>query len=333
MKPRWNINKTLSFGRLFNYVVGARGVGKTFNAKRYCINRFLKTGEHFLYVRRFDTEFNHKKKEKFFDDIVSESIFPDHEFKVDGYNALVDKKICGHFMALSKSKIEKSTSFPKVQTIIFDEFILDKGYYYYLPDEVQNFLELYETVARTRENVRVLFLSNAITITNPYFLFFNIQIDGKRQFYKIKDDILVEYIINNEYAEKKKQSRVGKLLSGTTYEKYAYENKFLRDNNNFICKKSGKSRHYFTMIYNNQKIYVWVDFSEGKFYVSNDHDETCKLLYSITQSDHSPNTLLLKSRQSKILTEFIQNYQLGNVYFETMNLKNIVFDIIRLSLI
>jgi hypothetical protein len=176
-KMYYDIRQALTHNCLFNFIIGNRGCGKTYSSKDYVINNFLKNGSQFMYVRRYDTELH--KREQFFNDIVGKY---NNEMKVSGYEALIDNKTAGFFMALSKAKIEKSTSFPNVTTIIFDEFILDKGNYYYIPDEVTNFLELYETVARTRNNVRVLFLSNAITVTNPYFLFFHINVDGKKRF-------------------------------------------------------------------------------------------------------------------------------------------------------
>lgn len=327
----YNGNKALTYNCLFNFVIGNRGAGKTFWSKEWAIKDFLKTGKQFVYVRRYDTEFEKGKKEKFFDDILYK--FPEHEFKVKGYNAYIDGKEAGQFMALSKAKIEKGIAFPNVNKIIFDEFILDKGNYHYIPDEVTNLLELYETVVRLKEGVRIFFLSNAITVTNPYFLFFGIQIDGNKKFNKVKNDILVEMVQDKEFIEMKKRTRFGQLIDGTSYGNYAIENKFLRDSNTFIEKKTGKAKHYFTLKYNGASYGVWVDYSVGKFYVSSDIDKCCRLNYSITAEDHTPNTLLLKGGQSTILKNFIQNYKLGNVYYETMNIKNIIFEIIRMSLL
>lgn len=324
-------NEALTYNRLFNFIVGMRGVGKTYWSKEWAIKDFLKTGSQFIYTRRYDTEFDKGKKEKFFNDI--EDKFPNHEFKVKGYEAYIDGKPCGQFMALSKAKIEKSTSFPQVNKIIFDEFILDKGNYYYIADEVTNFLELYETVARTRNNVRVFFLSNAITITNPYFMYFEIQINGDKRFTKVKEEILVELVQNKEFIEMKKKTRFGKIIDGTNYGKYAIENKFLRDNKTFIAKKTGNAKHYFSLKYNGEVLGVWIDYAEGKYFVSKDIDPYCLMIYSITLDDHTPNTMLLKGRTSSILKTFTDNYKLGNVYYENINIKNMVYSIIRLALI
>jgi hypothetical protein len=327
----YNGNEALTHNCLFNFVVGNRGAGKTFWSKEWAIKDFLKTGAQFIYVRRYKEEFAKGKKDKFFDDI--EEKFPDNEFKVKGFTAYIDGKPCGQFMALSTSKIEKSTAFPKVNKIIFDEFILDKGFYHYIPDEVTNFLELYETVARTRDNVRVFFLSNAISITNPYFLYWKIIPNLKKRFTKPINDMLVELVQNEEFIQMKKQTRFGKLINGTKYGEYAIDNKFLRDNDTFIAKKTEKSKHSFTLKYNGASYGVWIDYSMGKYFISKNIDEYCKIIFSITLDVHTPNTMLLKGGQSVILKNFINQYKLGNVYYESMNIKNVVYEIIRLSLL
>jgi hypothetical protein len=324
-------NETLTHNCLFNFIIGNRGCGKTYWSKNWAIRDFLKTGSQFVYVRRYDTEFEKGKKEKFFDDIRNE--FPEHKLKVKGYEALIDDKPAGQFMSLSKAKIEKSTPFPLVNKIIFDEFILDKGNYYYLPDEVVNFLELYATIARSRNNVRVFFLSNAITITNPYFLYWGMHPNPNKRYTKPKEDLLIELVQNKDFIEMQKQTRFGKLVSGTAYGDYAIENQFLRDSDTFVQKKTAKAKNFFVLKYKGQSYGVWIDYSAGKYFVSDDVDPSCKIVYSTTLEDHSPNTLLLKGGQSKILKTFVNNYRMGNVLFESINIKNIVYEIVRMSLI
>ena len=66
----WDINRCLSYNCLFNFIVGARGVGKTYGAKRYVIKKFIQSGEQFVYVRRYKDEL--KKMKRFFEDIYQE---------------------------------------------------------------------------------------------------------------------------------------------------------------------------------------------------------------------------------------------------------------------
>jgi hypothetical protein len=325
----YNICEALTHNKLINFVVSARGLGKTYSAKEWAIRDFLKNGSQFIYVRRFKEELK-KPRKSFFDDIIEK--FPDVTFKIDGDTIKIDGEVAGNFLSLSTAKIQKSTPFPKVNKIIFDEFIIDSGYYHYLPDEVTNFLEMYWTIARDRD-CRVFFLSNAITITNPYFMYFNIKINNLEKRFHHFGDILVDLPRDLEHEEKMFNTRMGKIIKGTSYADYAITNKFLRDDDTFVEKKTGKARHYFTFKYKDKLYYIWVDWSEGKYFVSKDKDPYQELVFCLTQSDHSPNTMLLKGRKDRMLSEFVENYKLGNVYFEDINIKNIFFEIIKLFLL
>ena len=68
-------NKTLSKQRLYNFVIGARGCGKTYGCKKTVIRNFLRRGEQFVYLRRYETEMPAAQMLNFFDDIGEE--FPD----------------------------------------------------------------------------------------------------------------------------------------------------------------------------------------------------------------------------------------------------------------
>lgn len=324
----WDINPSMSRNCLFNFIVGNRGGGKTYGAKRKVIERFIKSGEQFVYLRRFKEEL--KDIGTFFDDIAE--AFPQCEFKVKGKTFYINNEIAGHAVPLSTSKIKKSVPMPKVSWIIFDEFIIDKGFYRYLPDEVTCFLEFYETVARTRDNVRVYFLSNALTITNPYFLYFKLELPTAKSNIKIKDDILIELVAKQEFIEFKKQTRFGKLISGTKYGDYAIENTFFRDNSTFIEKKTGQCAYSFGIKYLDNTFGIWTNANAGKMYVSYDTDDNFPYKFTVTKADHTPNTLLIESmRKYRPFQYFIKNFQMGNVYFEDMNIKNQMYDLFSMA--
>ena len=162
----YDVNKTLSYNCLFNFVVGPRGVGKTYSCKRRVIKDFITKGQQFIYLRRYETEIKSSQIDLFFDDIQHE--FQDHALAVKKKCFYIDGKLAGWALPLSRASQFKSVPFPYVTKILFDEFIIDQGLIRYLPDEVQTFNEMYSTIARLRD-VTVLFLSNAITFTNPYF--------------------------------------------------------------------------------------------------------------------------------------------------------------------
>lgn len=56
-------------------------------------------------------------------------------------------------------------------------------------------------------------LANAVTITNPYFLYFKLKLPYNSDIALYKNGlILVQYMENEEYREIKKKSRFGKLV-------------------------------------------------------------------------------------------------------------------------
>lgn len=323
----WNIKHTLSYRALFNYIIGNRGGGKTFGAKQYVIEQFLKNQKEFIYLRRYRTEL--QKIDTFFKDI--EKFFPNHEFKVKNKNFYIDDEYCGRAIQLSTAQKEKSTAFPNVSTIIFDEFIIDKGTIHYLPQEVICFLEFYETVARSRDDCIVFFLGNAITTNNPYFNYFNLKLPYGKNI-KCENDILIELVSDDEFIKDKKQTRFGKLISGTKYGDYSIENKFLQDNKVFIKKKTGDCKFFFKFLYKDLIYGVWINIKEGLLYVSYDYDKNRPYTYVLTKEDHTPNTLLLPSiKKSNNFKIFLTNYELGNVRAENQKIQNVVDDIIKMA--
>lgn len=322
----WDISKPLSYNALFNFIVGSRGCGKTYGCKQWAIKDFLKSGSQFVYVRRYKQELKNIKT--FFMDISQ--AFPAHEFTVKGNEFMIDGKTAGYAIALSTSKILKSTAYPLVNKIIFDEFILDKGVYHYLPDEVTTFLELYSTIARLRD-VRVFFISNALTMTNPYFDYFNIGLPYGKNI-SCKNDVLIEMVKAAEYTQTAHQTRFGKLIQGTAYSAYAMDNEFLRDNNTFVEKRSPTARYYFTIRYNSNDYGVWMDSPNGIIHISRDVDNSCVIKFALTTEDHEANTIFTKGRKSVYLYNLCEWYKNGAVRFGSIRVKNEIMQALRLIL-
>lgn len=322
----WDLHPMLTYDALYNWIVGNRGGGKTYGAKKFCIDRFIKNEEQFVYVRRYKTEL--KRIHTFFDDIAEK--YPDHELKVDKSGEFyIDGQRAGASIPLSTAKIEKSVPFPKVKTIIFDEFIIDKGVYHYLPDEVTAFLEMYETIARMRD-VRVIFLSNALSVTNPYFLYFNLQLPYKKNIW-YKDDKLVELVAKESFIEKKKNTRFGKMVKDTPYGRYSIDNEFLRDNKTFVEKKTGQCTFLCALVYNGITYGIWLSYSQGKVWMSKDYEKDTPYIYALTREDQTPNVMLFKSlKYSRSFTMFKNAAYEGYLYYENINIKNIGQEILGL---
>ena len=145
--------------------------------------------------------------------------------------------------------------------------------------------------------------------------------------------ILVEEVKNEKFIDRKRNTEFGKLIEDTEYSDFSLENKFLLDDSTFVEKKSPQARYYFTFIYLEHTLGVWVDFIEGKMYVSESIDPSYPIIYSITMKDHKPNTMFLKNKsKAGHFKLFIENYQLGNVRFDTINIKNICYEVIKLAM-
>lgn len=345
----YDIGETLTHNCLFNFVCGNRSAGKTYGFKKWAISSWIKTGMQFGYIRRYETEINKGKLDKFFNDVMIE--FPEWEFRVEGLTFYIRKRIdnveaevknnnkwevIGYCFILSKAMTFKSVPFPLIDKLLFDEFLIEKGTYRYLPDEVNKFNDLYVTIARPGSDhcdVVVFFMSNAITTTNIYFLAYDLKLpDGERRFYKPKNkDILLQMVNKSEMIERQKNTRFGKIIAGTNYEKYAFENKFYLDDNTFIEKKSETAKFTYYMIYNGEIIGIWIDRLEGVIYASDKYDPYSPLIFAITQKDHKPNTMLLHGAKKNIyLKMFMDCYKDGNVRFENMKIKNLCYEIMKL---
>lgn len=318
-------SQLLSHNKLFNFILGPRGDGKSYDMKKWCIKDFKKTKSQFIVIRRYREELDDCAK-AYFDDIRHE--FPDDELIVKGKNVFINGQLAGYFIPLSISIKKKSIPFPQVNKIIYEEFIIDKNNSRYLPQEVDTFLEFYETVSRLRDNVRAVFVANAISIVNPYFLYWNIKPDIRKRF-TISEHIAIELIKDNEYTQAKLKTRFGQMMINTKYGKYAIEGEFLRDNDTFIEAKTPDSDFMLSIKYNGVNYGFWVDYQKGFIYVNNQYDPSSYSQYAITKDDHEPNLLLIKSLTScKPIQRIVYAFQYGLLRFSDMQVKNQFYEFI-----
>ena len=245
--PYYSFNRLLSYGGTINMAVGARGLGKTYGAKRLVIRNAVRKGEEFVYVRRFKTELKHVST--FFNDISAE--FPEFEFRVAGRTASYRRRgdedspwtTLGYFIALSSAATLKSVSYPKVTTMIFDEFIIETGSRRYLPGEVDTFLDLYSTLDRNQDRVRVLMLSNAVRSVNPYFVEW--RLSPAKTFQRRGSGYVVCEIIDNEaFADRVSETKFGRFIrtASPEYAKYAIDNEFSDNTPALLGRKPPSAR-------------------------------------------------------------------------------------------
>lgn len=321
----YNFDKLFSYNFLLAFVIGERGVGKSFNAKVSVLKKFIKSGEQFIYLRRYKTELD-SALNNFFTDLQEHGYFDDLELKVVKRKMVTeftcDGEVCGYAIPLSTSNIMKSTAFPKVKTIIFDEYMLDNsGTYRYLKSEVTLMLDFIETVGRLRD-IQVIFLGNNTAFYGcPYTAYFDLDLPYNSEFKTFKDGtIVVNYIKNEAYRDAKRDSKFGKLINGTPYGDYAIDNQSLRENTQFIMKKTKNSKFYAVLIVNGEYLGLWYD---GEFmYVEETYDPNTHSKFVFDYSYHTEDTIFTTARENPYLSMMIKYYKRGWLRFANLKVKN-----------
>lgn len=221
----YNCNKFYSYSVFLGMIDGGRGIGKT---TTMLIKGLLECnkGNEFIYIRRYKPEIKKFVTKNSLNPIIENVLY-----KGDGsggYTAMFDGNTIGYLLPLVTYRSYKSVDFSKVTLIIFDEaFVKSNNSYRYLVDEVVQFLEFVSTVVRTRTNVRVVLLGNNEDMFSPYHTFFNIPMYDK-YYIDAERGIYCEHAKNSaSLLEEEKKTGLYKLIKGTAYGDYHYENKLL----------------------------------------------------------------------------------------------------------
>lgn len=331
----YSFQKLLSYNAFLNFVCGGRGIGKSYGMKDFVAKRFINHGDEFVYVRRYATEIGDAtmagKKPIFWNQIsLNNEYYKDYKMDNTTEVFTIDKKVCGYAIPLSTANIKKSATFENVKTIIFDEFTLDNtGYYSYLNNEVFQFLELLETICRMRNDVRVIFIGNYLSHSNPYFDYFNLSLPYGSEYKTFKDGlILVNYVTDNEkFKQAKRKSLLGKLIEGSEYGDYNISNKALLDNEVFLKKKNRYCKFSCNIKTNNVIYGMWVNDKEDYMLISKDYDKNFKLTVTIKAKDHTEDTVLIDKPQPP-LSIIIERYRMARLFFEDIQTKNNVLSVL-----
>lgn len=167
----------------YNVVFGERSNGKTYAGLKYGLTQYYKKGEQFAIVRRWRDDLIGKRGSTMFDSLLSnneiEKITKGEWTDVYYYSArwwlckynekqerIVDKKPFAYGFAISTMEHDKSSSYPDIRTVIFDEFLTRGGY---LPNEFVLFMNVLSTIIRQRDDVKIFMFGNTVNQYSPYF--------------------------------------------------------------------------------------------------------------------------------------------------------------------
>lgn len=320
---------------VFNAVCGARGLGKTYGFKKQAINDFLKKRKQFIMLRRYDTELDTRRSA--FNDIVHE--FPNYDFEVVGYTGFIshvkhrdDKKrvwqeLC-FFVSLSTAQSKKSTPYPNVHTIIFDEFIIEnEARTGYLKNEVTAFINFYSTVDRYQDRVKVYFLANSVAITNPYFIAWGIRPKEGQEFITKQDGfICFQFPDGKAFSASIYKTRFGQFIKGTEYADYAVENVFGDNHDMLLALKDSRATYQFTLETKGGVLVVWYSHRNGYYYAQEKRPKQEKI-YTTMPNKMSDEKLLLLANEP--LMQIVKTaIRKGRMFFDTPKTRNTALGIL-----
>jgi hypothetical protein len=167
----------------YNIIFGERSNGKSFAVLLHGLKKYLKTGEQMAIVRRWSEDFTGKRGQQMFSAIVSAGYIS--KLSDGKYNGIYyyssrwflcsysedgkreqDEKPFAYGFSISAGEHDKSSNYPEITTILFDEFLTRRGY---LPDEFVLFMNTISTIIRGRKNVTIFMLGNTVNKYCPYF--------------------------------------------------------------------------------------------------------------------------------------------------------------------
>lgn len=221
--------KYYSFKRLLEqfpdckyYIIyGERSNGKSYSILEHLVEEFYNSGytHAFGYIRRVDEDIKLSNASQVFKSLCDND---DHVNRVEEitngeYNWVIvksrmfflakkdengeiidvyDKQPLGYLFALNQSERIKSTGYPDIYWIFFEEFIAEN-----LPllNEFSKLMSVISTIVRNRDNVRIALAGNTINKHNIYFNEFGLsktkyQKPNTVDLYQYKDDIGTLYI-------------------------------------------------------------------------------------------------------------------------------------------
>lgn len=168
----------------YNLIIGERSNGKTYALLTQCVKDYLKDGSQLALVRRWKEDIIGKRGGRIFAGLIEDGSISKlsngqftgvHYFTGKFYLCNYDEQgkpiysdsdLLGFAFALTDSEHDKSTSYPSVKNIVFDEFLTNK---LYLPDEFVIFMNVVSTIVRRRLDVKIYMLGNTVNKFAPYF--------------------------------------------------------------------------------------------------------------------------------------------------------------------
>lgn len=338
----YNPTKLLSYGRVLNFSIGSRSIGKSTGFALFLLREWLENGRQFIYTRRDKDELQ-KTCVNYFDNAVE--ILRSYGYKINevlysGGEYLVDGQTAGYAIPLNLQQKYKSSNYSKVWYILYDEFLITPGSATrYIGGrtnasaEVEAMTSLFQTVDRGvgrsfRNETRIIFVGNAGKFFNPFFINYGIDryLRPTTKYLAPKGEMYVLEQTSETEATKEIKESNGYKISTEKTRAYAYDNKFADLIGSDFIEAHPVGRHLpmFNFVYDGKTYGVYQYPDAGFIYVS---EKSCdgRAILSLTTADHRPNYLMMRNWHGHPGTQLLKEmYDRGDVRFMTNKCKMIV---------
>lgn len=201
----YSLDRILNEKCPFNFIIGERSNGKTYQVKNHILTQYLKTGKQGALIRRMyedvkagnckvmwsDIEQNYNLLEYGWVGIDYKSgAFYLYKWNENGDKKVLDKKPFCYVFSITGNEHYKSLSYPDVTTVLFDEAITRDGYF---NNEYVLFMNILSTIIRDRDDVTIFLLGNTVSKDCIYF-----KEMGLKNITKMKQGDIQIYTYNNE---------------------------------------------------------------------------------------------------------------------------------------
>lgn len=320
--------------RTVNFVVGARGIGKTFGWKQDAVEQFLKDGSQFLYMRRYDKELTDVKARDLFFPYDLREKYKEHELVFRNGAYTIDGHTAGFPFALSTSASMKSIEYDKVASVCFDEFIIpNSSKIGYLQNEIFLFNEALVTIGRLR-SPQFFLMSNSVSWSNPYFTRYKIKRPTAEQ--RAKEIILYKtYSLTlpnaERYLHKVEESPIGQFLMETDpdYFRYAFNNEIADEDMDFITERPANCRYFATIGLDGRRVGVWVD-NAGLLYACDKVDPSSLFTFEFKSNDLKKARI--QYRKGGMFERIKMAYLSDELFYTDQDIKGVISDLMRLIL-
>lgn len=180
----YSLKRILQYDAQYNVIMGSRSTGKTFAVLEYCIKEYCQHGSEFAIIRRWYEDFKGRRGQtmfaaledagviqKYTNGMWTNVVYRSMQFYfgkyLDGKLVTSDKPI-GYAFTLASTERDKSTSYPNVRNILFDEF-MSRSEFGYLNSEFVLFMNTLSTIIRQRDDAKIFLAGNTVNMSCIYF--------------------------------------------------------------------------------------------------------------------------------------------------------------------